>query len=150
MSGTASTKRKGWPYYTATWKRLRAAKLARDPICAFHELRGSTVAATVVDHNVTIARGGLPFPDLDDLTSLCETCHNEKTARIDRGASDLTGRRFAGCGADGNPLDPEDAWNAGGLPCEQPRGRGASITGDCQPETVIPHANTVSFVMDSD
>ena len=110
MSETVETKRPGWPYYTATWRRLRLAKLARDPLCAFHLARGETVAADTVDHNMPIRSGGLPFPELDDLTSLCAPCHGEKTARMDRGAPSVTGRRFAGCDADGNPLDRADGW----------------------------------------
>ena len=99
-----------WPYSTAKWKRLRLAKLARDPLCAFHEARGETVAASVVDHNVAVRQGGQPFPDLDHLTSLCEPCHAEKTAAMDRGAPAVTGRRFKGCDAAGNPLDGADGW----------------------------------------
>ena len=100
----------GWPYNTRTWRRLRAAKLARDPLCAYHLARDVLVAAKVVDHNLAIAKGGHPFPGLDDLTSLCVSCHSEKTNRVDRGTPGATGRRFGGCDADGNPLDRADGW----------------------------------------
>ena len=99
-----------WPYCTSRWKRLRLAKLARDPLCAFHEARGELVSATVVDHDVAIRKGGPAFPELDGLTSLCAPCHSEKTAAIDRGTSSLTGRRFRGCDEHGNPLDGADGW----------------------------------------
>jgi hypothetical protein len=99
-----------WPYVTSAWKRLRLAKLGRDPLCEFHLARGETVEATVVDHVIAIRQGGDPFPPLDRLSSLCVPCHSEKTARCDRGQANPTGRRFAGCDADGNPLDQADGW----------------------------------------
>jgi 5-methylcytosine-specific restriction protein A len=99
-----------WPYTTSRWKRLRLAKLAVDPLCAFHAARGEVVAAEVVDHNTPVRQGGDPFPSLDRLTSLCISCHNEKTARMDQGAAAVTGRRFRGCDEAGNPLDRADGW----------------------------------------
>ena len=102
--------RSRWPYSTSAWKRLRLAKLARDPLCEFHALRGETVEATVVDHVVAVRQGGDPFPSLDRLSSLCASCHSEKTSRCDMGRTNPTGRRFAGCDEDGNPLDPADGW----------------------------------------
>lgn len=103
-----------WPYCTSQWQRLRLAKLAQSPVCVICELRGETTEANTVDHIKAIRQGGDPFPDLDGLMSLCEPCHNEKTANIDRDHSNATGRRFRGCDASGNPIDPADGWWSGG------------------------------------
>lgn len=104
-----------WPYNTSTWQNLRAAKLSAKPICEVCERRGRTALADAVDHVVAIAKGGDPFPPLDGLMSLCASCHNSKTARMDRGNS-KGASRFKGCDVDGNPLDDEDGWWAAPAP----------------------------------
>jgi len=98
-----------WPYNTTAWKKLRLAKLARDPNCAHCTLRGRTVQAVAVDHIVAIANGGHPFPPLDGLASLCTSCHSRKTSAFDR--PDRKGKRAFG--ADGEPLDTADGWHTG-------------------------------------
>jgi hypothetical protein len=107
-----------WPYNTRNWQRLRLAKLARDPACYACGLRGCFVLAVAVDHVKAINAGGDPFPDFDGLMSLCERCHNEKTAAADRRSSYLRaeqfGRRFNGFDVNGNPVDPDDDWHGGG------------------------------------
>ena len=103
-----------WPYCTSQWQRLRLAKLAASSVCAICEMRGETTEANTVDHIKAIRQGGDPFPDLDGLMSLCEACHNEKTANVDRRHDNPTGRRFKGCDAAGNPVDPADGWWGGG------------------------------------
>ena len=45
------------PYDTKAWKRLRKAKLARDPLCKYCP-RGTVTPATEVDHRVAISKGG--------------------------------------------------------------------------------------------
>ena len=71
-----------WLYGTSLWKdRLRPAQLVREPFCRECALRGFRVRATVVDH-VVPHRGDMGlFSDPDNLESLCESCHNRKTAR---------------------------------------------------------------------
>ncbi|WP_299821346.1 HNH endonuclease signature motif containing protein [uncultured Jannaschia sp.] len=103
-----------WPYCTSNWKRLRLVKLAACPLCFICERRGRLVEATVVDHITPIRQGGPAFPELAGLMSLCKRCHDEKTASFDRARGNATGRRFKGCGADGNPVDPSDGWWGGG------------------------------------
>lgn len=99
-----------WPYNTAAWRNLRKAKLASEPLCRPCTLRGFTVEAVAVDHVVAINRGGDPFPAFEGLMSMCVRCHNEKTAAVDRSKSKPFARRFKGFNADGNPIDPSDAW----------------------------------------
>jgi len=103
-----------WPYCTSQWQRLREAKLSESPVCVVCEKRGQTAASTTVDHVTPISQGGAPFPELSGLMALCERCHNEKTAGFDRTKGNATGRRFKGCDASGNPIDPADGWWAGG------------------------------------
>lgn len=103
-----------WPYCTSQWQRLRIAKLNECPVCLICEKRGETVLATTVDHVKPIRQGGSPFPALTGLMALCERCHNEKTSSFDKTHGNATGRRFKGCDADGNPIDPADGWWSGG------------------------------------
>lgn len=103
-----------WPYGTRTWKRLRLAKLASQPMCFACELRGQFVPAVAVDHVKAIKAGGDPFPPFEGLMSLCERCHNEKTNAVDRPDRSASGRRFKGFDLNGNPIDPDDDWHGGG------------------------------------
>jgi len=92
-----------WPYSTAAWARLRAAKLSAAPLCEPCEWRGVQRAAEAVDHVVAIAKGGPAFPPLDQLHSMCWPCHSIKTAALDRRGG--KGVALKGCGVDGLPLD---------------------------------------------
>ena len=103
-----------WPYCTSRWQKLRAAKLAAEPLCYACRLRGALVPAVAVDHVRPISKGGDPFPPLEGLMGLCERCHNEKTTAFDRVRQRHVSRRFKGFDADGNPIDPGDEWFAGG------------------------------------
>lgn len=100
-----------WPYNTQRWQRLRARKLASNPLCARCAEQGIVQAASVVDHVTPISAGGPAFPGLDGLRSYCPPCHNAKTFHVDR-----RGRARApikGCDADGIPLDPDHPWRRG-------------------------------------
>ena len=71
--------------------------------------------AVAVDHVTAIAAGGAPFPPLDGLMSLCESCHSWKTNQEDRpDRRRKIGSRFKGCAVDGGPVDPNDDWNRPG------------------------------------
>lgn len=108
-----------WPYNTQQWQRLRLAKLAHDPLCFACQLRGQVTLARAVDHVRSIKSGGDAFPPLDGLMSLCDRCHNEKTGAVDRPDRASSGRRFKGCDANGNPIDPADEWHGGGASKDQ-------------------------------
>lgn len=103
-----------WPYNTSRWAKLRETKLCEKPLCEICDRRGLIVAAVAVDHFRPISQGGSPFPELSGLLSLCERCHNEKTAGFDKPGGDGFRRRFKGTGPDGNPVDPFDPWHGGG------------------------------------
>jgi 5-methylcytosine-specific restriction protein A len=101
-----------WPYSTQRWQRVRRHKLRQHPLCEACLQRGEIEPATVVDHRVPIKRGGRgadAFPPLDQLASLCERHHNEKTNADQRGEDYMR----KGCDIFGNPNDPDHSWNRG-------------------------------------
>jgi 5-methylcytosine-specific restriction protein A len=55
------------------------------------------------------APGGMPYPPLDGLQSMCERCHNRKTRCEQLG----TAPAIKGCDARGYPLDPRHPWYDG-------------------------------------
>ena len=68
-------------YAKKSWKDLRKSKLLRDPLCEECQRVGRTALASKVDHIVP-HRGDLQlFYDWDNLQSLCESCHNRKSAQ---------------------------------------------------------------------
>ena len=77
----ASAQWHGW-YSLPIWTdQLRPAQLLREPFCRECVRRGVRTWATVADH-ITPHRGDWAlFIDPANLQSLCETCHNRKTAR---------------------------------------------------------------------
>ena len=71
----------GW-YSLSIWTDgLRPAQLLREPWCRECARRGIRTRATVVDHVRPHKGDWALFTDRDNLQSLCETCHNRKTAR---------------------------------------------------------------------
>nr|WP_314085692.1 HNH endonuclease signature motif containing protein [uncultured Shinella sp.] len=96
-----------WPYGTAQWQRLRAAKLSDQPLCEVCIRREVVEVATVVDHVTAIAKGGDPFPPLSGLMAMCEPCHNTKTNAVDHPNASGFMRALKGYDVDGNPIDPE-------------------------------------------
>lgn len=102
-----------WPYNTAAWQRLRAAKLSNDPLCEACIRREVITPANTVDHILAIKKGGDPFPGLDGLMSLCAPCHNIKTNLEDRpDRQRKLGGAYKGSAVDGGALDPSDDWSA--------------------------------------
>jgi 5-methylcytosine-specific restriction endonuclease McrA len=117
-----------WPYSTRKWAKLRALKLAINPLCEPCERRGGLVPASVVDHVLAIAAGGEPFPPLSGLMSMCSSCHAVKTNARDNPHSYGDGFKpaFKGCDLNGRPLDPDDPFL---------RGRGDQIAGPARLRT---------------
>lgn len=99
-----------WPYSTATWQRLREAKLSDQPLCEACLRRDVVEPAVAVDHIVGIASGGEPFPPLTGLMSMCEPCHNAKTNAVDHPGASGFRRALKGYDVNGNPIDPS-GWD---------------------------------------
>ncbi len=91
------------------WMAIRKRILARDPTCRECRKHGRTALAIVVDHVKGLAEGGTD--DEDNLQGLCGDCHDAKTAAEAARAQGRPPPRVKGCDADGNPLDPDHAWN---------------------------------------
>lgn len=100
-----------WPYNTTTWQRLRAAHLARSPLCIGCMGMGRYVPANTVDHVTPISDGGAPFPGHDGLASYCPACHSAKTARGSEAGAIRTSKPRRGCNPDGSPLDAAHPWH---------------------------------------
>jgi 5-methylcytosine-specific restriction enzyme A len=102
-------------YWTKRWRDLRQAKLEAEPFCEICARRGMRVPATAVDHKVSIASGGDPYPPLNDLASMCASCHNTKTAARDNpyAFGDGSSLAFKGCNADGLPIDGDHPFWSG-------------------------------------
>lgn len=67
-------------YNSQPWEQLRKQKLARDPFCEECKKSGTLIKATMVDHIHEIKDGG-DRQDIDNLQSLCWSCHSRKTMR---------------------------------------------------------------------
>lgn len=71
--------------YGARWQRARAWYLKQYPLCAECQRQRKVVAATVVDHIRPHRGDRVLFWDEANWQSLCEQCHNIKTAKEDGG-----------------------------------------------------------------
>lgn len=69
----ASTRR----IYNRSWEKIRAATLARSPLCVHCEREGRVTAATEVDHITPLSKGGTHASA--NLQTLCKSCHSRKT-----------------------------------------------------------------------
>ena len=96
--------------YDAQWRRVRLQKLSQHPLCEMHFERGKIVAATVVDHIISIEERPDLRLEMTNLRSLCKGCHDARTA-ADHGFN--RGKRVTarGCDASGQPTDPAHPWN---------------------------------------
>jgi 5-methylcytosine-specific restriction protein A len=69
------------PTNSARWRRIRAAQLQREPLCADCDEQSIMTPATHVDHKDGDSHNNQP----DNLQSLCASCHSRKTAASDGG-----------------------------------------------------------------
>ena len=70
-------------YDSYQWKKLRKQYAEQQPLCE-HCLKFDILTPlAVVDHVKEIEDGGEPF-DINNLQSLCHSCHNRKTAEEKR------------------------------------------------------------------
>ena len=60
--------------YGSTWKRIRAAFLSANPLCAMCSKEGRLMPATLVHHKVKLIDGGTN--DWGNLMTLCSSCHS--------------------------------------------------------------------------
>lgn len=67
-------------YQSTAWRKLRKVKLEKDPLCEECLKKDIHTPAKVADHIVPINRGGAAL-NITNLQSLCDRCHNVKSAR---------------------------------------------------------------------
>ena len=78
-------------YQDRRWKRMRAAKIANNPLCEKCEVEGRVTPTTEVHHKIPFQTGRnteeverLAF-EWDNLMSVCTSCHKELDNKIRRG-----------------------------------------------------------------
>lgn len=96
-SGRDADARRTIPLNSARWQRLRAAVLAREPLC-----RDCKQPATDVDHDDGNPGNNAPH----NLAPRCHACHSHKTGRERAGKAAVMG-----CDVNGWPLDAAHPWN---------------------------------------
>jgi len=69
--------------YDARWGKVRALHLGREPLCRMCRAEGRVTPAQMVDHILPLRQGGARLRE-DNLQSLCNSCHNRKTAEDQR------------------------------------------------------------------
>lgn len=77
--GNRYQKPSSWFYHSSEWKRIRAAKLAKDPYCECDNCKGKKIPAQMVDHIRRIEEGG-SMTDFNNLQSMTNSCHARKSA----------------------------------------------------------------------
>ena len=96
-SGRDADPRRTIPLNSSRWRKLRAAVLAREPLC-----RRCGDVANTVDH----VSGDPSDNSAQNLAPMCAPCHSHKTGRERAGLPVNWG-----CDADGWPRDPSHPWN---------------------------------------
>ncbi len=66
-------------YHTGRWQKIRRAKMRDNPLCEDCERRGRVNVGVMVDHIHPVRDGGEMF-DYENLQTLCDDCHREKTS----------------------------------------------------------------------
>lgn len=75
-----------WRFYASgPWKRLRALKLAEDPVCEHCDREGLTTIAVEVHHDKPRATHPELALDMGNLIALCKQCHAKEENRRRRG-----------------------------------------------------------------
>lgn len=66
-------------YQSEEWKAVRRKKLSINPLCEECLRQGKLTKAVMVDHITPIRQGGAAL-DLNNLQSLCWSCHSRKSS----------------------------------------------------------------------
>lgn len=72
-------------YNSSAWVKLRLMKLRRDPLCELCKSQGKLIAATVVHHKAELRADPELALELDNLQSLCASCHSQLHASREAG-----------------------------------------------------------------
>jgi 5-methylcytosine-specific restriction protein A len=102
-------------YGTQRWRKRALAQLARYPLCAECLRVKRYVTAKVADH-IEDHRGDVREFWRGALQSLCEQCHNGKSASdaaARKSGKPARPRLAKGADVNGWPTDPNHPWNVG-------------------------------------
>lgn len=66
--------------YNYRWRRFRDWYAKRNPLCEECLKHGRTTPMRIVDHITPIEQGGARLA-VSNVQSLCQSCHNQKTAK---------------------------------------------------------------------
>jgi 5-methylcytosine-specific restriction protein A len=67
-------------YHSTKWRKLRKQVLTINPLCVYCQKENKPTIATIADHITPVRLGGEVW-ELNNLQSLCESCHNKKSAK---------------------------------------------------------------------
>ncbi|ARE87386.1 HNH endonuclease [Clostridium formicaceticum] len=70
-------------YQSKEWKKARTMTLIRDNYLCQDCLDSRITYATMVHHITPIVEGGEPY-DVNNLVSLCDSCHGDRHSEIDK------------------------------------------------------------------
>ena len=68
-------------YNSVAWRKLSKIKRRRDPLCEECKRNGLIVPATIVHHVIEVRDSIDHRLDLDNLVSLCQSCHSRLHAQ---------------------------------------------------------------------
>ena len=91
--------------YGAKWRKLRNAFIATNPLCRFCLRLGNIVGAQVVDHIKPHRGDAKLLYDMQNLQSLCFSCHDKHKQRQEKSGY------LVGADVDGNPVDENHHWH---------------------------------------
>ena len=68
-------------YNSTRWRKLRKRQLSENPLCINFDICHNV--ATIADHVKELIDGGEAF-DINNLESMCQSCHNTKSSKVKR------------------------------------------------------------------
>lgn len=63
--------------YSTAWDRLKEIKKRRDPLCELCLKEGGRVVPVEIVHHIIPVEEGGPMLDMDNLMSVCRSCHGK-------------------------------------------------------------------------
>lgn len=71
-------------YHTKEWKQLRKKKVAKTPYCERCKAKGVYRPVEIVHHKIEIEQDWSKRLEIDNLESVCRSCHNEIHSNSDK------------------------------------------------------------------
>ena len=77
---TAERRKDNQFYNSKSWRSLRNYYISMFPLCELCNKQGYTIPGEEVDHRTSIRQGGAAL-SINNLQTLCKTCHARKSSR---------------------------------------------------------------------